>query len=43
MTLPILSQIWLQGGDTNPKVMAEEGQGHRHLTFVLTFFLTETK
>lgn len=43
MTLLILSQICFKEADTNLKVMAEEGHGHRHLTFVLAFFLTETK
>lgn len=43
MTLLILSHICFKWADTNLKVMAEEGHGHRHLTFALAFFLTETK
>lgn len=43
MTLRILSQTGFKWANTNPKVMVEEGHGHRHLTFVLAFFLTETK
>lgn len=42
MILLFLCHIWFKWADTNPKVMAEEGHGHRHLTFVLAF-LTETK
>lgn len=43
LTLLILSQIWLKWNKLNPKAMAEEGHGHRHLMFALAFFLIETK